>query len=368
MATTLQMGSILQKAEYPKDRGRDQKRYTEKCTAFNATAALEAYRFPMYMGAKSQILTDWKKRERGFFNSLSYLESLYDFKTIEESDFPYPQNVKIALDMARRKLRGFDPRTQIAILSTEDNPSFLVTYMTLKTEYDFYHLPLQPLTWLRSQKKYKAEADLLVSICAYIYKGMDVDLFCDEGSHVYYQMELLKECMEQDGDEAIEGLVYDVENAFRQGSILRTEFLKKSTLAGFAARVRRYKPKDEKSEQLLAIAKAALYLHQHFPTESISESMRYSHEFDGADDMDHTPFNAYRRLSFIWDMDTELFDQVWEMLRNEMDAVDVYNEPLTFQFFKEPQAKIELSLAFQEKAFELLGLIGDFLINDIWTI
>lgn len=372
MSSTCQSGLLCPPHQYLTERGGYQERYTPGGATVSVTTALENHRFPIYLGKNSKCLPHWQKRERGFFNSLSYLEALYGFKANGADEFPYPQNIQMASLVASHALRDFHPLANMSILTEKDNTTFVATSMEYESPFDFYHFPIEHIFRLIENKDFGPEVGLLLSLCHYLYRVLDIDFYADEGAFVNYEIDCIRESFLFEPDEYTESMIDEIDKTLKNGRIFQRLMVKSSNLTQLARRVKKFRPKDDRGEQLLHLASQTLKLYEQYGKRSVTRTM-YPSEGFGENDLDpyadDDTFNAYRRFSFVWDIRSEMYDNLWRSITDLANSLNgSCEEPRCYQLFKEPQSTITMSLDFEIKAFDLMDQIGDFFMYDIWKI
>lgn len=193
------VGRVRQLAAKTKRCKPSAERQAEIRTDSNAANGILKYTFlPKLKTAQS--VQACQKTERDFYKSLSKLAEHYSIEPMQTKDFEFPYNITLAMWDMETKAK----RTNInwdGFKLVQDSKK---TYFTSEERYDtgttLYYIPIVPLFKMLKDPNRKKTAQLLVSVCSYLYHIADVPYYRQEDSYLYWQYEMHKDWVEQDDE------------------------------------------------------------------------------------------------------------------------------------------------------------------------
>lgn len=301
-----------------------------------------------------------------FKNALSNFCKLYNFPE-PETHSVFPMYISKALQEVSLLLADSHKELQLRIMQEEGGRVTLATRKIFDTRMTLYYLPLCPLWEMMKLKDKKAETALLLSIVAYLFKVGGIPHFAETYSYFDGIYEMVAEWntdqgQEQDGEEDAEQehIAAHFEMMNEAGAILLAQMANPENLKRFKGRVNRFKPKDEKGEDLLNCAKNALKLYRTFPNRSVMDNMGKP----ALDNEEDTFIRSEQYLSFYWSSNDCLIDSAMDYINAELNEVCEMEEPVSLQYFDAPQSKEIHDFSFEEQFFDLLNEVSDIL-NDL---
>jgi hypothetical protein len=346
--------------------GRHPKRQGTKCPLENVTDGLSHFEFlPVAIeGAGSR--DNWQAKEGEFFNSLSFLAELYGFEAPRPDIAPYPRNISLALDFATQQVQKVRPSIELMIIEDDAHLATISTYLQMSTGSDLYYIPQEPLHRLLELPKRKREANLLLSIFAYLHQVLRIDTFTDESSYLYYYYDMMRTPDFIDGRHDLEEIMDETTKAFKGGKKIAKRMRQRVHLRDLEARTNSFRTTSPTTSTLHDLAVQATKLYRDYPDRSIHPSIPsyveppYD-EYQGEND----PIQSQQYLSFCWEYDGVLAESVVEWVNLDLQEAMGCDEPLNYQLFDQPQTAISVSLDFEERVFALLSSLCYYLINTL---
>lgn len=309
---------------------------------------------------------NWQAKEREFFNSLSYLADLYTFPAPDPEIAPYPYNITLALDYASQQVQRVHPSIKLMISGDDDHLATISTYLTMSTGSDLYYIPQEPLHRLLALPKRKREANLLLSIFAYLHQVLQIDTFTDESSYLYYYYDMMRTPDFIDGRHDVEEIYDETTKAFEGGQKIAKRMRQKVHLKELEARTKAFRPANPAAYELKALAIRTTKLYQDYPDRSIHPSIpSYVEPPYDEHQGENDPVQSQQYLSFFWEADGILTDSVIEWVNLDLQEAMGCDDPLNYQLFDEPQSTISVSLDFEERVFALLSDLCFYLIKTL---
>ncbi|MCH5685262.1 hypothetical protein LWM68_14010 [Niabella sp. W65] len=191
---------IYQLDESPKGRRRNTKGQTAVCTDNHvANGFLRTSFLPKLNETETvQACRKSAKTERDFYKSLSRLAGHYCIEPMPTQSYGYPYNIALALwdtqEQLSKKVRDWE---EIKLLQ-DSRKTYLTSEERYNTGSTLFYIPVVPLYRMLRDPKRKHTAQLLLSVCTYLYHVVDIPYYRQENSFLYWQYEMLKEWVVSD--------------------------------------------------------------------------------------------------------------------------------------------------------------------------
>jgi hypothetical protein len=343
---------------------------------FTADGFLNHCFLPLYEQAAE--LPDLKEVEKGVFNSLSILEKQYDIQVMDVSDKPYPYNILLAYWNAEQQVCKGKSYTELFIISDDAENVKLATKEYVATGHTLYYIPVLPLYRLLKSGKDKRSAELLLSVCAYLYHITGVPYYRDEDSYLFYHYEILEDWIENDLDQMDERDINFERSALRSanyyGDIVQRKLFNKYHLEHFAERVQQFRAHSPFTEECLKLATNALALWASFPDGFLFRHINDSFpEKEESSEEDDDEYNEEERDStillseivhFIAENEGSLYDSLAEMVNSEFNEKGSTQEPVLVKFYDQQLDGNTDTLDFERRLFDLIDNLC-ILLNDL---
>lgn len=302
--------------------------------------------------------------ETAFYQSLSYLEALYKFKTPRSRPRIFPFNIAADFEAARQSLEKIDPSLTLFINLDEQQKLCLNTAKPYNTAATLFYIPVKPLSILRKNKRKTATADLLLSVFSYLHLVLDVPYYRGESSFLNTCYQVMKEQFDQYEDEG-EEIDSDILKKFKELETVGDKLLKKINdpfqLQQLEKRVKKFVPTDKLDREILGAAKSILKIYRQFPDQTIfdhiPENLLHPEESDR--------ITADQYISFYWsDENGYISDWIFEYVNGCFENCGAIDEPVNYQVFDSPQKEPAHDLSFATAVFDTIENLCTVL-NDI---
>lgn len=300
-----------------------------------------------------------KERERKILSSLDNLAVLYGFTAMDVSVQPYPYNILLAFRYAEQQLEQADKTLHLLLLE-EGNKVCIATAKEASTGTTLFYIPVYPLWCLLQDRQYRQEAKLLLSVFAYLRQVAGVPYF-DDYSPVQGHYGILQEWISEE-DDFTDQTEREVSNsllncAFHFGKKTGKQIAHPYHLEQFSQRLQSFKPSGAFGNALNKIAKDFYQLYQTYPGCNIMDNV---HEGILQPNEEQRIYME-QVVSFIWDENGWLGQQLVEMACSELNEMSAMDDPVALQFFDIQQTSITHDLQFENSLFELLHELSDVL-------
>lgn len=312
------------------------------------------HRFAPLMEDEDGILKNKTKVERDFFKSLHYLCSLYQIPVPLVQNHPFPLNIQSAYEEVKQQLTALFYDVELAIIQTDEQAACLTTVKTYSTGTTLFYVPVRPLIDMLADPAQQSEAELLLYTFAYLYHVIDVPWFQDTGHFLDYTYDMLEswymDADEPEDKEATLETLAIFERMRTDGNALQTRIHYLKNLNGWNKCLRAFMPVTPEGQAIKKVAQTAWELHKAYPGRSIWQSIEPGLLYPECEER----VCADYYLSFFWDSEDDLYYTLMENVNVSLQEYGATDEPVNCQIFDKPHSTVTLTLAFEQKLFELI--------------
>lgn len=352
-AVTPTVGRVRQLDAKTKGRQPSAERQTEIRTDSNvANAILKCTFLPKLKTAQS--VQACQKTERDFYKSLSRLAEHYSIEPMQTQDFEFPYNITLAMWDMETKVRRTNINWNSFKLVQDSKKTYLTSEERYNTGTTLYYIPIVPLFKMLKDPKRKKNAQLLLSVCSYLYHIADVPYYRQEESYLYWLYEMMNDWIEQD-DETNETDTYkrELRNAEYIGNKIEQKLFNRINLKVFEQRLSRFKSVDMFDRECHKVSCNAFALYTEYPTASIFRNAPLPEEDPYDDDYENEVIGMEKYISFVADTKGWLYESLSDTINNEFNEYGAMEEPTIskrFDVSKIPTTNLD----FENRLFALL--------------
>lgn len=301
------------------------------------------------------------KTERDFYQSLSLVAEHYQIQPMQTQIYGYPYNMALALWNLEEQLKSKVKDWEEIKLVQQNKKTFLTSQERYNTGATLYYIPVVPLYRLLKQKKRKQNAQLLLSVCSYLYHGVNIPYYRQEDSFLHWQYEMLKEWLTND-DESEEAFICKIEfdQAEWIGDRMEKKIFNPANLTYFKERLNCFKCKDALDLDCLKLAQEAFTLLEQYPNENVFRNARPNEEAEIDDRENSVTMDTY--VSFYADGKGWLHQHLIQCVNSELQEYGEIEEPCILKCFDGSNIT-ENNLDFENRLFALLEGLIDLLNN-----
>jgi len=341
----------LQRRRHPKGHAEKRPRFDAANGFLNKTFAPSISRDLGLLGKPNEI-------EREFYRSLSNFAALYGLQ-IPTPKHEYPFNITQAFEAAKQQFAKLNTGLGVIILKEKKHKACVTTVKTYDTGMCLFYISVKPLVLLLQNPHKKTQANLLLSVFAYLWQVAGMPDFYDGFVGGYY--ETIKEWYTQDPRDYDEDVCDELTSTYRSMEYFGRKVFKsirhKYHLEQFENRVRSFVPKTANDKELLTVASEILNLYLTYPCRCITDNIHY--RFFEPEQEDRILPDQY--ISFFWEAEGTVYEQLMECINVDFQEISCMEEPLAFQLFDIPQTEQVHSLVFEETFFECLHKLAGLL-------
>ncbi|MES2267072.1 MAG: hypothetical protein V4520_09945 [Bacteroidota bacterium] len=338
-------------------------RQTEIRTDSNATNGfLKCTFLPKLKTAES--VQACEKTERDFYNSLSNLAEHYRIEPMQtRQNYGYPYNMVLAMWDMDTQMKRSNINWDGFKLVQDSNKTFLTSEERYNTGTTLYYISVVPLYKMLKDPKRKRNAQLLVSVCSYLYHIADIPYYRQEESYLYWMYEMHKDWIEQD-DETEDTQSYKREFRVAEyiGDSIEQRLFNRNNLKFFEQRLNRFKINDTFDKDCQKLACNAFALYTEYPTASVFRNAPMHEEDPNNEDYENETIGMEKYISFIADTNGWLYESLSESINNEFNEYGKMDEPTICKSFDKRKITAT-NLDFESRLFALLNDLCTLLCN-----
>ncbi|WLD24291.1 hypothetical protein NU10_02500 [Flavobacterium dauae] len=302
-----------------------------------------------------------QKTERDFYKSLSKIAKSYKVEPMQTKEYGYPYNVALALWDMQTKLKQTHRDWDRLYLAKSKRKAFLATTENFDTGTTLYYIPIVPLFLMLKDPKRKKNAQLLLSVCSYLYRVAGVPYYRDDGTFLGGQYEMHKEWMEQ--EETDECYQDELAVAEYTGDKMEQKLRNPNNVKLFEQRLSRFKSRDAFDNECWQVACNAFVLYSEYPTAGIFRNAPLNYYDPYADEYDNEVIGMEKYISFIADTKGWLYRNICESINNEFNEIGGLEEPTIYKPIDGSKIAGN-NFDFEKRFFELLdklcGLLYEY--------
>lgn len=306
---------------------------------------------------KDGMLKNRAAMERDFYRSLEYLCDLYKIPVPDIQPQVFPLNILTAYRLVKEQLATMAPDLELVIVETNTQAACLATMQKYSIGKILYYIPVRPLVDLLANPCRQQEAELLLYVFAYLYHVVGISWFHNTGSFLDYTYEMMQswyaDAQEPEEEEFSIEMLAIFERMCAESDALQRRLRPMRNLRGWRKHLLAFTPSDDAAQELKKVAQAAWELYKAYPGRSFWKSIRPDLA-DRDDEQEEECIRPDQYLSFFWDSEDEMYDNLMESINVSLQECCDIEEPAALQVFDQPQAAVNHSLDFEQRLFTLL--------------
>ena len=353
------VGRVRQLATKTKGRKPSAERQAEIRTNSNATNGILKCTFlPKLKTAQS--VEACQKTERDFYKSLSKLSNHYSIEPMQTKDFEFPYKIALAMWDMENKVKRTNSNWDGFRLVKDSRKTYFISEERYNTGTTLYYIPVVPLFKMLKDPKRKKTAQLLLSVCSYLYHIAQIQYYRQEESYLYWLYEMMNDWVEQDEEtEETESYKSELRNAEYIGDRIEQKLFNRTNLKVFKQRLNRFKSVDMFDKECWQVACNAFALCTEYPNTTIFSNATLP-EKDPYDDDENEVIGMEKYISFIADTRGWLYESLSDTINNEFNEYGAMEEPTISKRFDGSEIPTA-NLDFENRLFGLLNDLSGIL-------
>lgn len=353
------VGRVRQLPTKTKGRKPSAERQAEIRTNSNATNGILKCTFlPKLKTAPS--VQACQKTERDFYKSLSKLAKHYRIEPMQTNSFKFPYNITLAMWDMENKVKRTNSNWDGFRLVKDSRKTYFISEERYNTGTTLYYIPVVPLFKMLKDPKRKKTAQLLLSVCSYLYHIAQIPYYRQEESYLYWLYEMMNDWVEQDEEtEETESYKSELRNAEYIGDRIEQKLFNRTNLKVFEQRLNRFKSVDMFDKECWQVACNAFALCTEYPNTTIFSNATLP-EKDPYDDDKNEVIGMEKYISFIADTRGWLYESFSDTINNEFNEYGAMEEPTISKRFDGSEIPTA-NLDFENRLFGLLNDLSGIL-------
>ncbi|MCY1661057.1 hypothetical protein [Chryseobacterium sp. SL1] len=313
---------------------RNTERQNESSTDSNATHAfLKCSFLPKLKDTPSiQNGTKTDKMERDFYQSLSQLAEHYGITPSPSKNLGFPYNIAFALEDIKKQLKIKIKNWEKIRLVQDKKKTYFLSEERYNTGATLYYIPIVPLYRLCKNPDYQKAAQLLQSVCSYLYHIACVPYYRQQDSYLFWMYEMISEWLIYDEIEDTPEYVREIKQSEWIGDYMEQKIFNHQNLTRFKERINRFENRDSFETDCLLLACDTLALYEMFPDATIYRNIQQGKRNTAHDDCDEdyderTTIRLDQYVSFCADDKGILFQALFDSVNAEFQESTEIEEP-----------------------------------------
>ncbi len=346
-----------------KGRKSSSERQTEIRTNSNATNGILKCTFLPKLKIADSVQA-CHKMERDFYQSLSKLAEHYSVEPMTTQAYNFPYNIVLGMWDMETKLKRTHRNWDSLHLLQDSKKTILQSEERYDTGTTLYYIPIMPLYQMLQDKKRKKTAQLLISVCSYLYYIADIPYYRQEDSYLYWIYEMHKDWVEDDYEtEENKMQKSELRKAEQIGDKIEQKLFNHINLKVFEQRLKEFKSRNTFDHECWQVACDTFALYNEYPNERIFRNAPFPEQDPYEDDYENQTIGMEKYISFCAETKGWLYNSVTDCINNEFNEYGKMDEPTICKTFDGRELN-QTNLDFESRLFNVLdnlsGLLYDY--------
>lgn len=294
-----------------------------------------------------------QKTERDFYKSLSKLAEHYSIEPMTTQAYQFPYNIVLGMWDIDTKLKRTHRNWDSLHLLQDSKKTILQSEERFNVGTTLFYVPIVPLFQMLKDPKRKKNAQLLLSVCSYLYHIARIPYYRQEDSYLYWLYETHKDWIEYDDTDETETYKSELQQAEIIGDIIEQKLYNPINLTLFEQRLSRFKSLDTFDRECWQVACNAFALYTEYPNATIFRNAPIGEQDPYADDYENEAITMDKYISFVADTKGLLYNSIVENINSELNEYGSLEEPSISIPFNGKDTSGE-NLDFENRMFDLL--------------
>jgi hypothetical protein len=310
----------------------------------------------------TQIQRKNTKLESDFYQSFSQMAVHYRLNTMTTRHLGYPYNIALALDDIQKQLKNKVRDWEEIRLIEEKGKTYFVSEERYNTGAILYYIPTVPLYRLSKNPKRKKVAQLLQSVCSYLYQIAEIPYYREQKSYLFWMYDMVEEWLTSD-DENGEKQIHlsEIKQAEQIGDFMEQKIYNQYNLIRFKDFLKNFKAKDRFDNDCFMLARKIFSLYQQYPNATIYQNLQSNTKTEEYESDTIVSMDKY--VSFCSEAKGLLFQTLFETVNSELQECTTMQEPIVIKKFNGRNITNN-NLDFENRLFplieELIYILNNF--------
>lgn len=310
----------------------------------------------------TQIQRKNTKTERDFYQSLSRLTEHFGLNPLSTKYFGYPYNIALALDDIQKQLKNKVKDWEEIRLIEEKGKTYFTSEERYSTGATLYYIPIVPLYQLSKNPKRKKVAQLLQSVCSYLYHIAKIPYYRKQDSYLLWMYEMVTDWITSN-DENEETPIYlsEIKQAEQIGDFMEQKIYNHHNLTRFKDHLKNFKAKDIFDNDCFMLARKIFSLYKQHTSATIYQNLKSI--IDTEDYESETIVSIDKYVSFCAEAKGLMFQTLFEAMNSDLQEYATMQEPMVIKKFDGSNITNN-NLDFENRLFplieELIYILNNF--------
>jgi len=303
---------------------------------------------------------DWKTAEQEFFVSAKNLCALYGWTAPDVSGLSFPDNIREAHKrITVQQTRAFD--LEVKICQDDGHACCLTTAKMFNTNYHLYYIPVRAVWKMRVNKAGQSLYKLLIAVFGYFYQVAGIPFFNEPGT-IDSTYDTIKNWLDEEDDSEDE--IYrnrqraELKRLKKAGDALLPEIKQPFSLMKLETAWKTCQSTEQCDTHLIDAVAEIIKLIKDYPKRAVRDTMHYEEELDEGDTLYWEQY-----VCFYWSGEDCLNETLYDMINDEFQQMAYQEEPMSLQWFDQPQEKAEHVFDYEPRLFSVINRLAE-LLND----
>ncbi|MGC4129011.1 MAG: hypothetical protein QM564_05485 [Bergeyella sp.] len=293
-----------------------------------------------------------RKNGKRFYKSLSRLAEHYGINPMNTANFEFPYNIALALNDVQNQLKNKVENWQEIRLIEDKNSTYFTSEEHYNTGRTLYYIPILPLFRLSKNPKRKKSAELLKSVCSYLYHIAEIPYYREQNSYLSWMYEMLTDFVLSDEEnEDTDICLSEMKQAEQIGDFMEKKIYNQHNLSRFKERLKGFKAKDNFDNDCFLLASKIFLLYRQYPNATIGRNSITSTEINSYEIEMVLSMDKY--ISFCAEAKGVLFQMLFETINAELNECVTMEEPIIIKKFDGSDIT-DCNLDFENRLFPLI--------------
>ena len=302
-----------------------------------------------------------QKTERDFYKSLSKLAEHYSIEPMTTQAYNFPYNMVLGMWDIDAKMKRIHRNWDGLNLLQDSKKTILQSEERYDTGTTLYYIPIVPLYRMLQDKKRKKTAQLLLSVCSYLYHIANIPYYRQDDSYLYWIYEMHNDWIEDDCEtEENEMQKSELRKAEQIGDKIEQKLFNRINLKIFEQRLKSFKSSNTFDHKCWLLACDTFTLYKEYPNERIFRNAPFSEQDPYENDYENQSIGMEKYISFCAESKGWLYESLTDCINNEFNEYGKIDEPIICKTFDGSELN-QTDLDFENRLFNVLDSLSRLL-------
>lgn len=269
--------------------------------------------------------------EKSFYTSLSKFSKQYGLVPLPTKDLGFPYNLAVAMwDIEIKMKKVHEDWNQFKLIQ-RNSKFYFAKEERFCTSTCLYFIPVVPLYQMLQNKKCKRNAQLLLSVCSYLYHIADIPYYRQQSSYLYWIYDMHEGWMEEEeAGEEFQFYWREFKISKNIGDKIERKLFNHKNLDYFQQRLNGFKVRNTFDQDCHKVASEAFALYSEYPKASIFRNKPSFEEDPYDDELHNKAIGMEMYISFVAQTNGCLYKTIEDSINAEFNEYGSIEEPTMY--------------------------------------